>query len=140
MAPSSNKYNDYFKNFGNFENPVVDLNSLMSLQRRNFEALSAANQALVEGVQAVSRRNGEVARESVEGFLKATKDIMTGKSPENNTAKQADYVRSSYESAVSNAREISEMLSKSCFEAFDVLNKRASESVSELSKAAKKAA
>ena len=121
-------FNDMFKN-------MVDFNQLFSTQRRNIEAFSAANQAIVEGAQAVQQRNAEVVRESVESALKASKDLMTGGSPETSLSKQADFARSFFENAFSNLREMSEMITKSSFEAFDVLNRRAAESMDEISKA-----
>lgn len=126
-------FNDMFKN-------MVDFNQLFSTQRRNIEALSAANQAVVEGAQAVSRRQAEVIRDSVESTLKASKDMMTGGSPETSMSKQADFARSFFESTLSNLREMSEMITKSSFEAFDVLNRRAAESMEEISAASAKVA
>jgi phasin family protein len=120
---------DLFKN-------AFDFNQLFSTQRRNIEALSAANQAFVEGVQAVSRRQAEVIRENVEDLLKASKDIMTSGTPETNLSKQSELTKQIFENTLSNLREVTEMVTKSGFEAFDVLNKRAAESLEEISKAA----
>src|ERR1700679_2033223 len=106
----SNPFADLFKN--NF-----DFSQLISTQRRNIEALSAANQVVVEGAQAVSRRQAEVIRENVEDVLKASKDLLTSGTPETNLTKQADFAKSIFESALSNLREVTEMVTKSGFEA-----------------------
>lgn len=119
---------DLFKN-------TFDLNQVFATQRRNIEALSAANQAIVEGAQAVSRRQAEAVRESVENVLKASREIFTGGTPETSFTKQAEVAKDVFQSALDNIREVTEMVTKSSFEAFDVLNKRASESLEELSKA-----
>src|SRR3954468_21143962 len=111
----NNAFADMFKN-------AFDLNQLFTTQRRNIEALSAANQAVVEGAQAISRRQAEVIREHVEESLKASKDLLTSGTPETNLTKHADFTKSIFESALSNLREITEMATKSGFEAFDVLN------------------
>ena len=124
----TNAFSDMFKN-------MVDFNQIFSTQRRNIEAFSAANQAVVEGAQAVSRRGAEVMRDNVESALKASKDMMTGGSPEASLSKQADYTRSFFETTLSNLREMGEMITKSSFEAFDVLNRRAAESMEEIGKA-----
>ncbi len=124
----ANAFADMFKN--NF-----DYNQLLNTQRRNLEAASEASQAIVENVQAISRRQAEIAREQVEGALKASKDIFTSGTPETNMAKQAAYAKNAFEGALSNMREVSEMAAKSCFEIFDVVTSRASESIEELSKA-----
>lgn len=124
----TNPFADMFKN-------TFDMNELFSTQRRNIEALSAANQAVVEGAQAISRRQAEVIRGHVEETLKASKDLMTSGTPETNMTKQADFAKNIFESTLSNLREITEMATKSGFEAFDVLNKRAAETLQEISKA-----
>jgi phasin family protein len=125
----TNAFTDMFKN-------TMDFNQLCSTQRRNIEALSAANQVVVEGAQAISRRQAEVMRSSVEDALKASKALMTSTTPETNLTKQADYAKSLFETALSNLREITEMATKSGFEAFDVLTSRAAETLEEVSKAA----
>jgi len=124
----NNPFSDMFKN-------TFDFNQLFSTQRRNIEALSAANQAVVEGVQAISRRQAEVVRSNVEGVLKASKDILTSGTPEGNLTKQAALAKTMFEDTLSNLREITETATKSGFEAFDVLNKRMAESLEELSAA-----
>jgi phasin family protein len=125
----NNPFSDLFKN-------SFDFNQLFATQRRNIEALSAANQAVVEGVQAISRRQAEVVRSNVEGVLKASKDIMSSGTPESNLTKQAELTKSIFENTLSNLREITETATKSGFEAFDVLNKRMAESLEEISSAA----
>src|SRR4051812_13393186 len=117
MASSNYAFTDLFKN-------AFDFNQLFSTQRRNIEALSAANQAVVEGAQAISRRQAEVIRSNVGDVLKASKDILTSGTPETNLTKQADLAKVIFENTLSNLREITETVTKSGFEAFDVLNKR----------------
>ncbi|MDE3015543.1 MAG: TIGR01841 family phasin [Pseudomonadota bacterium] len=124
----NNAFADMFKN-------TFDFNQLFSTQRRNIEALSEVNQTIVEGAQAISRRQAEVIRENVENTLKASKEMMTGGSPETSLTKQAELAKEFFENALSNLREITETVTKSGFEAFDVLNKRTAETIEEFSKA-----
>lgn len=131
-------YKDVFKVFGDFKTPAFDFNSLFELQRRNVEAFAAANQVVAEGVQAIARRQAEVVRNNVDTVLNASKDLVAGGSPEINVEKQAALTKNLFEKSLANAREVSEMVTKSSFEAFDLLNKRASESIEELGKVASK--
>lgn len=123
-----NAFSDMFKS-------AMDFNQLFSTQRRNIEALSAANQVVVESAQAITRRQAEVLRTNVEDALKASKDLMTSGTPETNMNKQADLAKSFFETSLQNLREITEMATKSGFEAFDVLNRRAAETLEEMGKA-----
>jgi phasin family protein len=131
---------DFFKPFNQFSVPAVDFNDLFNLARRNMEAYSAANQVMVEGVQAIQKRAAEVMQSNVEKCLSLSREVIGSKSPEANTKKQSEAAKEVFESCVNSAREISEMASKSTFEAFDVINKRCAEAMEEGSKLAKKAA
>ena len=132
----ANPFQDYTKMFAEFKAPGVNVNHLFSIQRRNIEALTSANQLIAEGVQAASRRQAELARSNVETVLKTAKEMMVNGSPEINTSKQAELAKQMFESALSNLREVSELMTRSSFEAFDLLNKRAAQSVEELQQAA----
>jgi phasin family protein len=135
----NNPFADMFKNNDMFKN-AVDFNQAFSAQRRNIEAASEVNQIAVENAQAFSRRQAEIARETVESVLKASKDIMTSGSPEASMSKNAQAAREFFENSLANLREMTEMVTKSGFEAFDVLNRRAAESLEEMSHASVKAA
>lgn len=132
---SSNNYTDFFKAFSDYRCPV-DFDGIFSSQRRNIEAVTSANQVVAEGVQAAFRRQGEIARSNTETLLKASKELFNVSSPDQSATKQADFAKTVFENTLSNLREISEMVTKSSYEAFDLLNKRAAESLDELSKVA----
>jgi phasin family protein len=100
------------------------------------EAFSSANQLITEGVQAVTRRQAEIMRTNIEEAVRASKDIMSGGTPEAGIAKQTQYAKSLVENTINNVREVSEMVTKSNMEAFDLLNKRMLESIEEFSSAA----
>ena len=118
--------------------PAFDVNSVVSFNRRNAEAASAASQALAESAQAIARRQAELARAHVEKVLKTTKDMLTGGSPEVNTSKQVELAKTFFENSLSNLREVSELATKSGFEAFDVINRRAAEGLDEITSVASK--
>lgn len=132
--------NQFSEQFSKFSAPSVDFNEFFNVGRRNMEAYSAANQALIEGAQAINKRSAEVMQNNIERCLSASREMMSSKSPETNTAKQSEVAKDVFETCVSSAREISEMASKSAFEAFDVINKRCAEAMEETSQLAKRAA
>jgi phasin family protein len=131
---------DFFKSFGDFSVPSVDFNDLFNLTRRNMEACSAANQVMIEGIQAINKRAAEVMQSNIEKCLSMSREMISGTSPEANAKKSSEAAKEAFSSCVNSAREISEMVSKSTFEAFDVINKRTAEALEETSKLAKKAA
>jgi len=124
----SQAFTDMFKN-------TLDMNQLFSTGRRNFEALNEANQVVVESAQTISRRQAEVARANLDNALKVSKELLTTTTPETAISKQSDLMKAFFENTLSNLREVSELVTKSSFEAFDVLNRRTAESLEEISKA-----
>ena len=131
-----NPYAEAFKYWSAYRAPQFqsfDVSEVLNYGRRNAEAVTAAGQSLAEGVQAIARRQAELTRAQVETVLKTTKDMLVNGSPEINTAKQAELAKRVFEASLNNLREVSELVTKSGFEVFDVLNKRATESIEELS-------
>lgn len=128
----NNAFAEAFKSFSEYKLPL-DFNGLFSMSRRNIEALSAANQAVAEGAQAVVRRQAEIVQRNIEDALSLVREVYSSKSPEASAAKQAQFVQKSMEEALSNARELIELASKSSAEAGEVLSKRFSQAISEVS-------
>lgn len=129
-------YKEAFKVFGDFKTPAFDFNSLIEVQRRNVEAFTAANQVVTEAVQTIARRQAEVLKSNIESATAAAKELTAGGTPELSIEKQANQTKALWEKSLANVREVSEIVTKSSFEAFDVLNKRATESFEELNNSA----
>lgn len=115
-----------------FKMPTVNFDQAMAIQRKNMEALVAANQLAAEGFQTVARRQAEILRESVEDFTSGLKELMRSGSPEANAAKQAEVAKRAFERAMSNFRELAELATKSNSEAMDLLGKRMMQSIDEM--------
>ncbi len=135
----SQRIADAFKVFADFKAPNYDFNQLFSLSRRNIEALTAANQAFAGGVQAVARRGAEIAKNSSEEAIQLFREVYSSQSPEAGAQKQADFVKTQFESAMANAREVFEVLSKSNAEAAEIITKRLTDALNEVSKTAQQA-
>ncbi|MEJ0010994.1 MAG: phasin family protein [Alphaproteobacteria bacterium] len=116
-----------------------DLNEAIAYGKRNAEAFSAAGQAFAESAQAIARRQVELAQAHVADTLKTAKALVIG-SPESNTHRHVDWAKNAIETSINNLREVTELAAKSGFEVFDVLNRRATEQLEELTAAGKKAA
>jgi phasin family protein len=128
---------DVGKAFAGFNLPSVDTESMMASQRKNMEALTQANQLAVEGVQAVTRRQVEIAREAFEGASAAMRDLVAPGAPEERFAKNAALAKDVFAKSIANAKEIAELFSKAQSDAFDVITKRMTESLEEIQSQAK---
>jgi phasin family protein len=106
---------------------------MMDAQRKNIEALNAANQAAVQGMQAVAQRQAEILSQAMSEVSSVAQQLASaGSNPQEMTTKQAELARKAFEQALANMRELAEMVSKSNTEAFAIINKRVTESLQEL--------
>ncbi|KAB2928490.1 MAG: phasin family protein [Candidatus Contendobacter sp.] len=124
---------DMTKMLGDVKIPGFDMQAIMDAQRKNIEALTAANQAAVQGIQAVAQRQAEILSQAMSEVSSVAQQLAgSASNPQEMTTKQAELVRKAFEQALANARELAEMVSKSNTEAFAIINKRVTESLQEL--------
>ena len=128
---------DVVKMMGDFRFRPFDVEAMMACQRRNIEALSQANQVAVEGMQAVAKRQIEIARQAIEDVTSLLRDLAQPASAEDRIAKNTEYAKQLLEKSVSHGREITLLATKAGTEAADVLRKRASEGFDEIRDLAK---
>lgn len=124
---------DLTKMLGDVKIPGFDMQGIMDAQRKNIEALTAANQAAVQGVQAVAQRQAEILSQALNEVSTVAQQLASASSnPQELTTKQAELMRKAFEQALANARELAEMVSKSNTEAFAIINKRVTDGLQEL--------
>ena len=123
---------DLRKMMGDLKVPGLDMEALVTTQRKNIEALTAANKATVEGLQAVAKRQAEIMAQALAEVSSATQQLVAVSNPQELSAKQAELARQAFEKAIANTRELAELINKASNEAFGVLNKRVAESIEEL--------
>jgi phasin family protein len=132
QAEFTRAFADIGKYWSNGKSANLDVNWLISYQRKNIEAFTAANQRAFEGAQALAKRQAELAREVAEDLQKATKELVGAGSPEDKLAKQADVAKEAFETAVANVSELAGLVQKSQAEAFELLRKRVVENFDEV--------
>ena len=111
---------------------MMDLSSLAEAQKRNLEALATANRLAMEGVQAIAKRNMEILQQTMTEMGEAAQRMSSGEaSPQAKAAQQTEMMKAAYERAVSNMKEIGDLIQKSNGEALGVLNRRFTEALEE---------
>jgi len=128
--------NDFIKIFASFPNfaapSAMDMKSLMETHRKNFQALTEAQQRTMLNMQAVAQKQTEIFSQFMEDNSAMAKEIMSEKTPEQKVAKQADIFKKVYERCVLSGQEINELLNKSNKEAGEIINKRVSATLNEI--------
>lgn len=133
-------FGDYSKAFGTGKAGMVDFDTILAAQRKNFEVLTAANQAAFEGVKAVAQRQAEIARKAVEEFGKVAKELAEPASAEEKMVKQAEIAKAGFEQAVSNVREITDLVQKSNAQVAELIQGRVAAQIDEVKAAIAKVA
>jgi phasin family protein len=111
--------------------PVFDMRIIMETMRKNTQAMTDAMQLGMEGIQQAMSRQAELVGKMVQDNSDFASSLMTEGTPEQKVQRQADLMRKSYETTVSNAREVSDIIAKSGEEAAEIINRRVSASLSE---------
>ncbi|MGO1118707.1 phasin family protein [Rhodovibrionaceae bacterium A322] len=115
--------------------PGVDMQSVLEAQRKNLDAIAQANKLTIEGAQAIAQRQAEVLQSAVKDFTGSLQDLTAVSAPQESLAKQAEVAKQTFEAAVSNVRELSEMAAKSNSDALELINSRISEGLDEVKSA-----
>jgi phasin family protein len=123
---------DFSKFAGEFKFPMVNVETIVEATRKNFAALTTANTTAVESMKAIAQRQGDMVRAAMEDFSKHGSDVLGAATVEEKAAKQIDFVKKSYEAAIANTKELTELYSKGHTEAFAALSHRVSELTEEV--------
>ncbi len=127
---------DFTKFFNELKVPglagMPGMDTLMVAYRRNMETLSAANRVALEGAQTVARRHMEIMQTAMAELTDTMKAIAAADSAPAKAAKQAELMKHSYEKAVANLKELSDLIQKSNGEAIGLLNHRFTEAMDEV--------
>ena len=121
-----------------FQVPQIDADSIIAAQRKNIEALTTANKAAVEGAQALAARQNEILQENLKEATKAVSELSKVDSPQDATVKQAELLKASFEKALSNMKDLAELVAQSNTEASASINARIFESLEEVKRQAVK--
>ena len=111
---------------------MVDMSAVMAAQKRNMDALSAANRIALEGAQAVAQRHMEIMQQTMAELTESMNALAATDTPQAKAAKQAELLKQTYERAVSNTQEMSDLIQRSNGEAVGLLNQRFAEAMDEV--------
>ena len=123
---------DFTKIAGEFKLPVVNVETVVETGRKNFAAMTTVSTAAVETFKTIAQRQGDMIRAAMEDLSKYGSDVMGAASIEEKAAKQVDFAKKSYDTAIANTKELADLYTKSQTEAFETLNARVAELTEEV--------
>lgn len=122
----------YTKMFGDLNVKQPNIDAVMDSQRKSLEALTVANQKVLDGVRAVSERQAEIVRDAVEKTSSAMEVLGKAKTPQEVVEKQAELARKAYDKSVKDLSELRELVVKTNKDAIEPINARIQEGFDEL--------
>lgn len=132
------KVPDMTKMLETMKMPGFDAGALMETQKRNVEALIAANQAAAAGYQDFFKKQMAIFEETMHTAQQQFASLGEGMSADG-AAKQADLYKTAFEKALAHMTELAEAAKKANEEAFAIVSARVKESIAELQAMAPKA-
>jgi phasin family protein len=131
--PETPNFMEMFSQFGkNLNLPKVDMEAILAHHRKNLEALQKAASTSAEGAQAVMAKQREALQEGLKEITEMAQNFRAPGGPQEMVAKQTDFARKSFETAVRNASDVADVIKKSGSESVDILRKRIQEAMEEI--------
>ena len=131
--PEQDSIFDMFARFGSdMKLPKMDVEAVLSHHRKNLEALEKSARAAASGASSVMAMQREALRKTLSEIAEMTRSYRGPGDSQDFVTKQAEFARKSFEAAVKNAGEISDIVRKSGTEAVDILRERVEEAVKEV--------
>jgi phasin family protein len=123
---------DFSKIAGEFKFPTVNVEQIVETNRKNFAAWTAASSAAAESLKAIAQRQGDMLRATMEEFSRHGSEVLAAATVEEKAAKQIDFAKKSYDAALANTRELTDLYTKGQTEAFAAINERVAELTDEV--------
>lgn len=117
--------------------PTVDPDHLLAAQQRNVDAMTSAGQIMVDGAKAFALRQGEIMQATIEQWMASGQQAFVAKPVALKPADQLAEVKSTYEAAIANARELAEIAMRAQTDAMGVLSKCAAANLDDMKSLAK---
>ncbi|TVQ57048.1 MAG: phasin family protein [Rhodobacteraceae bacterium] len=127
---------DMAKMFEGMKMPGFDMQAMMDSQKKNMEALVAANQAAMAGYQDFMKKQMAIFEETMTSAQAQIAHMGDSMGPDG-AAKQADLYKVAFEKALANMTDLAEAAKKANEEAFAIVSARVKESIAELQAMAK---
>ena len=120
------------KTIKQFNLPGVDVESLVASEKKNLEAVTSANQVAFQGLQAVAKRQAEILQEMMNEASTAVDSLSKAGSPREIVAKSTELAHGAFEHALTNMKQLAELVTKASQEATNTINTRMLASIDEI--------
>lgn len=132
MENASNPFGDVTKMMEQFKVPGVDIPAIVEARRKDIEALVDANQSAREAMQALARRQTEMATQAMQDIQEAAKRAAGGIGGVVDPVRQAELTGKALGKALADMKELAEMARDAQADTMAHLTQRAREHTQEI--------
>ncbi|MBN9536564.1 MAG: TIGR01841 family phasin [Reyranella sp.] len=133
MADAPQNFTDMFKSLGEqLKVPAFDVSKIMEHHQKNLDAMTRSWQAVAGGANEVAKKQREIFEAAIKDVTAIVQEYKPGGSPQEALAKQSEFAKKAMDAAITNTRDIAELVQKSSAEAFKIVQDRMKESYDEI--------
>ena len=123
---------EFTKMMEQFKLPGIDVAAIMEARRKDLEALAAANQIALQGMQSLAQKQAEILQTTLTQLQSLVQQATQSGSATEISAKTGELVQQALHKALENMRELAEAGYKAQSDTFAVISKRVQENIQEL--------
>ena len=105
-------FEEFFKNAKPYRFSAADVDAMLASQRKTLDAFNAAGRVVAEAAQKITARQAELVKETLDGMTDVMTEMSKAASFEDAAAKQAEFAKEAFETAIENGREVAEMIAE----------------------------
>ena len=133
MPDAGQNFTEMFQKLGEqLKVPSFDMSKIMEHHQKNIDAMGRSWQAMASGATAVANKQREIFEGAMKEIADMARDYRPGGSPQDIFTKQAEFGKKAMEAAISNTRDIAELVQKSGTDALKIIQERMHESYEEI--------
>ena len=115
-----------------FKLPGIDVAAIMEARQKDFDALAAANQVALQGMQSLGQKQAEILQTTLTQLQSLVQQLTLSGSTTEKSAKTGELVQQALHNTLANMQELAEAGYKAQADTFAVVTKRAQENIQEL--------
>jgi phasin family protein len=133
MPDAGQNFTEMFQKLGEqLKVPSFDMTKIMEHHQKNIDAMGRSWQAMASGATAVANKQREIFEGAMKEVAEMARDYKPGGSPQDMFTKQAEFGKKAMEAAITNTRDIAELVQKSGTDALKIIQERMQESYEEI--------
>lgn len=122
----------FFDLFRQYQAMPESVKSLYDIQMKNVKSINQAQRVSIENFQEIASRQNEIFSNIMQQTTMMANDMAQNSSPEEKLKRSALHFQKSYEQALSNVQEISDLIKKSNAAAGKILKERTNKNIKEV--------